>query len=287
MLIASLPVAAAAELPVPSLRGRVNDLAQVLDAATAARLERSLADFEAETSHQIAVLTVPSLAGEPIETFAFRVAESWRLGHEGADDGILLVVAPNDRRARIEVGYGLEGAVPDAIARRIIAEAMAPSFQRGDFAAGIEAGVAALIEAARHEKASIPPARQGEPHEDPLAVVFFAALLGSVVASPLRRVRRPAAALAAGAVGGGLAWLLLASLAWAAAAFGVAFGLGLLAPATIGGGPGWRRGGPILLPGGRGGGFGGGFGGGGFSGGGGGFSGGGGGFGGGGASGSW
>lgn len=264
---------------MPPLRGRVNDLANVLDAAAAARLERSLADFEAETTHQIAVLTVPSLAGEPIEPFAFRVAEAWRLGHEGADNGILVVVAPRDRRARIEVGYGLEGAVPDAIARRIIAEGMAPHFQRGDFGAGIEAGVGALMEAARHETVSLPPARRGAPHEDPLSVVFFAALLGSLLASPLRRARRPAASLAGGGVGGGIAWLLLASLGWAAAAFAIAFALGLVAPGAIGGGPGRRRGGPVFVPGG---GWGGGFGGGG-----GGFRGGGGRFGGGGASGSW
>jgi uncharacterized protein len=261
---------------VPALQGRVNDLAGALDAAAAARLEQSLAEFEAETSHQIAVLTVPSLEGEPIEPFALRVAEAWRLGHEGADNGILVLVAPRDRRARIEVGYGLEGAVPDAIAKRVLEDVMFPHFRRGDFGAGIEAGVGALMQAARGERVSLPPAREGAPHADPLAVVFFAALLGTLLASPLRGVRRPAASLAGGAVGGGLAWLLLASLGWSAAAFAVAFALGLVAPEAL---AGRRGGGPVFAPrGGWGGGFGGG---------GGGFRGGGGGFGGGGASGSW
>jgi hypothetical protein len=119
-----------AELPVPPLRGRVNDLAGTLDPDVAARLEGRLADFERETTHQIAVLTIPSLEGEPIEPFALRVAEAWRLGQAGVDNGILLVVAPRDRRARIEVGYGLEGVVPDAIAAPASRRAWARSCRR-------------------------------------------------------------------------------------------------------------------------------------------------------------
>ena len=271
--------AARAELPVPPLRARVNDLAGVLDPPAAARLETRLEAFERETTHQIAVLTVPSLEGEAIEPFALRVAEAWQLGPAGVDNGILLVVAPGDRRARIEVGYGLEGAVPDAIAKRVLEDVMFPHFRRGDFGAGIEAGAGALMQAARGEQVDVPrstpPARRGAPHGDPLAVVFFAALLGTVLAAPLRRAR-PLSSLVGGAASGGLTWLLLASLGWAAAAFVIAFVFGLGGP--VGGGRG-RRGGHIFLPGGgwgRGGGFGGG-----------GFGGGGGGFGGGGASGSW
>lgn len=278
-LAAALLVAgsAGALVPVPPLRGRVNDLAGVLDPAAARRLEAALAAFEAETSHQIAVLTVPSLEGEAIEPFALRVAEAWRLGQAGADNGILVVVAPVDRRARIEVGYGLEGVVPDAIAKRVLEDVMFPHFRRGDFAAGIEAGVDALMAAARGERVALPPAREGAPHADPLSVVFFAALVGTIFASPLRR-RPPLASLASGAAGGLLAWALLASLGWAAVGFALGFAMGLVSPGAIGGGRG-RRGGPIFVPGG---GFGGrgGFGGGGFGGGGGGF-------GGGGASGSW
>jgi len=262
---------------VPPLRGRVNDLAGVLDPEAARRIEARLAAFEQETTHQIAVLTVPGLEGEPIESFAFRVAEVWQLGQKGVDNGILLVVAPRERRARIEVGYGLEGAVPDAIAKRVLEDVMFAHFRRGDFAAGIEAGVEALMQAARGERVTLPPARERAPHADPTAVVFFAALLGTLLTAPLRRSRRPLASLVGGGIGGGITWLLLASLGWSAFAFALAAVFSLLGSAAL---RGPRRGG-VFVPGG---GWSGGFGGGGF---GGGFGGGGGGFGGGGASGSW
>lgn len=118
----------------------------MLDPAAAARLDAQLAAFEAETTHQIVVLTVPSLEGEAIEPFALRVAERWRLGQAGADNGILVVVAPKDRRARIEVGYGLEGSLTDAAASRIIREAIAPKFKGGDFDGGTIAGVQAIAQ---------------------------------------------------------------------------------------------------------------------------------------------
>src|SRR5262249_51055727 len=120
LLALALLAGGAAEAPTPLLRARVPDLAGLLPPADAARLEAKLAAFERETSHQIAVLTVPSLGGEPIETFAHRAAEQARLGQQGVDNGILLVIAVQDRRARVEGGYGLEGAVPAAIAKRIV-----------------------------------------------------------------------------------------------------------------------------------------------------------------------
>ena len=278
MLAAALLAAqlSSAELAVPPLRARVNDLAGVMEPAASARLEARLADFERETSHQIAVLTVPTLEGEPIETFALRVAEAWKLGQAGADNGILVLVASRDRRARIEVGYGLEGVVPDVVAKRVLEDVMFPHFRTGDFAGGIEAGVDSLMSAARGEVVEAPPARRGAPHADPFAIVFLAALAGSVVAAPLRRAR-PLAALVGGTIGGGLTWWLLASLAWAAASFAFGALLGALGPSSLGGGRRRGRfGAPVFLPGG-----------GGFGGRGGGFGGGGGGFGGGGASGSW
>jgi len=266
---------------VPALRARVTDLAQILTPDQTQRLEETLARYESETGHQIAVLTVPTLDGEPIESFSMRVVESWKLGSKGADNGVLLVVAPRERRVRIEVGYGLEGAIPDAIANRVIDEVIAPHFRAGDYAGGIGAAAEALMAAARGDALPVErrPARRGAPHQDPLSALFFAALFGSFFTAPFRRVR-PVRALLGGAVSGGLAWLLLASLGWAAAGFAIGALLGLIGPGAGGmggrGGRGW--GGPVFLPGG--GGFGGG-------GGGGGFGGGGGGFGGGGASGSW
>jgi uncharacterized protein len=253
----------------------------VLPPDVEARLEAKLAVFEQETTHQIAVLTVLTLEGEPIESYALRVAETWKLGQKGLDNGLLLVVAPQDRRARVEVGYGLEGVVPDAVAKRVLEDAAIPYFRRNDYASGIEVGVDALMAAARGETIPIErrPAREGSPHEDPLSAVFFGAILALVFSAPFRRVR-PLGALVGGTASGGLTWLLLASLGWAAVGFLLGALLGGIGPGMTGGGRrgrGWQ--GPVFVPGG------GGFGGGGF--GGGGFRGGGGGFGGGGASGSW
>ncbi|MDJ0869752.1 MAG: TPM domain-containing protein, partial [Myxococcota bacterium] len=137
-MLAALAAAAPAraELPVPALRARVNDTAGLIPAARERRLEDELARFEAETSHQIAVLTVASLEGEPIESFSLRVVEDWQLGQAGADNGLLILVASQDRQARVEVGYGLEGVVPDVIAKRILEDVMFGHFRAGDFAAG-------------------------------------------------------------------------------------------------------------------------------------------------------
>jgi uncharacterized protein len=265
----------------------VTDLARLLPADRAQRLEQVLARYESETGHQIAVLTVPTLGGEPIESFAMRVAESWRLGQKGADNGLLLVIAAQDRKARIEVGYGLEGVVPDAVAKRVIDDVMVPRFREGDFASGIEAASQALMAAARGEE--IPDAlRRRAPAgarrgSDPIAMVLFASMLSSFLWLPFRGGRmRPFGAALGGATSGILVYVFLASLAWAALGFALGLLFGWLGPGPGGLGRGRGGFGPVGW---GGGGFGGG--GGGFGGGGGGFSGGGGGFGGGGASGSW
>ena len=283
---AAVPIAWA-EIPVPPLRARVTDAADLLPPAAEARLEAQLAEFERETAHQVAVLTVPTTDGEPIEVFSLRVVESWKLGQKDLDTGLLLVVAAQDRRARVEVGYGLEGVVPDAVAKRVLEDVMFPRFRAGDPAGGIEAGVAALLQAARGEVVPLerrPPARGGAPHEDPLAVLLFAVGFGAIGTAMLfgRALRRARGlrALLAGFASGGLCGFLLGSAGWAALAFGLGGLAGFVLPAlaeAAGRGGAWHPGG----------GFGrGGFGGGGF-GGGGGVGGGGGGFGGGGASGGW
>ena len=265
----------------------MNDLADVLPAGREARLEERLAAYERETSHQIVLLTVPSLAGDPIEDFSIRVAEAWRIGHAGLDNGIIVIVAPRDREVRIEVGYGLEGVVPDAIAARVLREHMLPAFREGRMADGIEAGIDALMAAARGE--AIPAERRPRARGAPgpgdvgelLPGVFFSALFGSMLALPVRRRSRVLGAGLGGVVGGGLAYLLVASLfaAGGAALLAVLFGLHDLTVLN-------RRRDRFGRWEDYGGGFGGGFGGG--SGGSdGGFSGGGGGFGGGGASGRW
>jgi len=137
-------VTAAAAREVPYLGGRVNDLADLLSAPAEARLDARLAAVEAATRAQVAVLTVPSLEGDPIEDYGIHVVETWKLGDADADNGVLLLVARDERQMRIEVGYGLEPVVPDILAVRILREIIEPRFQAGDFDGGVEAGVEAL-----------------------------------------------------------------------------------------------------------------------------------------------
>jgi uncharacterized protein len=142
MLLAAMSASA---LTVPYLTGRVTDNAEILSASMRKSLTEQLKAHEARTGNQIAVLTVPSLEGESIEEYAVDVFKEWKLGQKGKDNGVLVIVAPNDRRMRIEVGYGLEGALPDSAAGSIIRNAMTPRFKSGDYDGGIEAGVGAII----------------------------------------------------------------------------------------------------------------------------------------------
>jgi uncharacterized protein len=259
------------EVKVPPLTQRVTDLTATLDAQQIQTLESRLAAFEAKKGAQLAVLIVPSTKPETIEQFSIRVVDKWKLGRKGVDDGALLLIAKNDRTLRIEVGYGLEGVLPDAIANRIIDEIIVPRFKRGDFYSGIESGLAAMMQVVNGEP--LPPPKRGSAangKNNIETLMFMAFVVVVAVGGMLRALfgRFPAALLVGGGLGL-LAWLTVAPLIIAVLAGVVAFIF-------------------VLLGGGRGfGGYGGGgFGGGGF-GGGGGFSGGGGGFGGGGASGSW
>jgi uncharacterized protein len=144
-------VSLALALDVPPLRGRVNDYAGVMSSEQARSLESRLAQFEQETGHQVAVLTIPTLGGEDIEGFSIRVAENWKLGKKGFDNGVILVVAVKDRRLRLEVGYGLEGVLPDAIAKRITSDYIVPRFRAQDYAGGIIAGIDAVLRVIKQE----------------------------------------------------------------------------------------------------------------------------------------
>jgi uncharacterized protein len=130
---------------VPYLSGRVVDNAEILNAETKRNLTARLKAHEQETSNQIAVLTVRSLEGESVESYAEQVFNTWKLGRKGKDNGVLVLVAPAERRMRIEVGYGLEGTLTDVAASRIVRNVMTPRFKEGNFDAGIEQGVAAII----------------------------------------------------------------------------------------------------------------------------------------------
>ena len=270
--------AGADDAPVPSLTGRVVDVTGTLTAGQKGDLEAKLAGFEQRKGSQIAVLIVGTTFPEPIEAYSIRVAEAWKIGRKAVDDGVLVVIARSDRAMRLEVGYGLEGAVPDAVAKRLIEESFTPRFREDDIYEGLSQGVDQLIRVidgeplpAPAQSVSGPDVRSIETYFVLFLVIVFA--VGGVLRAVLGRF--PAAALI-GAGTGAIAWFTAAPIFIAVLIGIVGFFLTLLGGGTGG-----------LPRGGRGGwGGGGGFGGGGF-GGGGGFSGGGGGFGGGGASGRW
>jgi len=269
-------------LPIPPLTARVTDLTQTLAPAETAALEAKLADWEARTSSQLAVLVVPTTQPEPIESYALRVAEKWKIGRKGQDNGALFLIAKNDRKMRIEVGYGLEGTLTDVTARRIIAENVAPAFRENRFAAGINAGVDRIIAVVAEGKPLPPPKSEsgrrpgGGFSFDTLLLILFVVV--PVVGGVLRRIfgRLLGSTVGAGIVGTA-AWLFVGSLVMAILAGIVAFVVMIF----FGLSGGMGRGGGWTSTGGGWGGSGGG------SSGGGGFSGGGGSFGGGGASGNW
>ena len=164
LLLALLALAAAARAQgaeVPYLTGRVVDNAEILKPDTQRRIAAELQAHEKKTTNQIAVLTVPSLGGESVEEYAVRVFEQWKLGRKGKDNGVLVVVVPQDRRMRIEVGYGLEGVLTDVAASRIIRDVMTPRFRAGDYDGGVSQGVAAIM--AQLEGKATAPAYAPEP----------------------------------------------------------------------------------------------------------------------------
>ena len=144
---------------VPPLAGRIVDTAHVLSATDVVSLTKLLADYEHETHHQIAVLTIPTLGGEKIEAFSLRVAEVWRLGYAGWDNGILVTLAMQEHRIRIELGTGMERYISDPIAKSIIVETMTPAFHTGDFAGGLRAGLMRLMDEARKYRIRDPSLR--------------------------------------------------------------------------------------------------------------------------------
>lgn len=266
---------AEAQIAVPPLTGRVTDQTSTLSAEQKTVLDQTLQAFESRKGSQLAVLMVPTTAPETIEQYALRVAEQWKLGRKKVDDGAILVIAKNDRTLRIEVGYGLEGALNDATSKRIISEIITPRFKQGDFNGGIAAGVDRIIGVIDGEP--LPAPKENLASDNPginqyVPIIFVLALVvGGVLRSVMGRV--PGAIATGGAVAF-VAWLLAGAVSTALVAGVIALLFTLLSGGMGGHGLGHHRGG---------------FGTGGFGGGsrGGGFGGGGGGFGGGGASGRW
>lgn len=264
--VALFALSAWAQVAVPELSRRVTDLTATLTAGQIAALENKLATFEAKKGSQIAVLIVPTTEPEDIAQFGIRVADQWKIGRDKIDDGLILIVAKNDRRFRIEVGYGLEGVIPDAIAKRVIAETITPYFKAGDFNGGIEAGIRQLMGLIEGESLP-PPSKQSEGGEAPFVLLIFGGIIAGWLLSAM--MSRPAAGGVA-ALGSGVVGALLLGLTPVVLLASIFVFAGVASGFRSGGG--WSSGG--------GGGFGGG-------GGGGSWGGGGGGFGGGGSSGSW
>jgi uncharacterized protein len=279
LALAALASSAADTVPVPKLTGRVVDLSGTLDQAQQQAIAAKLAAFEQAKGSQVAVLLVPTIGAETIEEFATRVTDEWKLGRAGVDDGVLFVVAKQERRMRIQTGRGVQGVLTDALSRRIIAERVSPRFRAGDFAGGINDGVDAILKAIEGE--SLPAPAQSAPRakSSPVSSLenfFWMAFLvvpiaGSILRSLLGRF--VGASLTSGATGLA-AWLIFGSLFAGAIAAVIAFVavlfMGMNAMSARRGG-GWTSGGSW----GGGGGWSSGGGGGGFSGGGGGFDGGG------------
>jgi uncharacterized protein len=266
-----------ADVAVPPLQARVTDLTATLNAGQRQALEQELKVFEDRKGAQLAVLIVPTTEPEAIEQYGIRVVDAWQLGRKGIDDGLLLLIAKDDRKLRIEVGRGLEGVVPDAVAKRVIAEVITPFFKRGDFYGGIEAGVNRLIRIIDGEP--LPPPRQKDlrwsDYEDFLWISLFLVLaFGGMARSWFGRLT---GAGITGGIVGFVFWLIVGSLIGATVAGVIAFIVTLIIGLGGGGRGGgrWSSGGYSSSGGGWSGGGGGGF------------SGGGGSFGGGGASGSW
>jgi uncharacterized protein len=273
--------------PVPQLAARVTDTTGTLTAAQQGELEQKLAAFEQRKGAQVALLIVPTTEPEAIEQYSIRVADAWKLGREASDDGVLLLVALQDRALRIEVGDGLEGVLPDAIARRIIDDTIKPLFRQQDYHGGVSAGLDRIMRVVDGEPLPAPDRRWRQPADrigGLLPLLIFGAIAGGGLLRAL--LGRSLGAMATGGAIGGVVWLLSKVLAVSIGAGVLAFLISLFMGM---GGNALRRAGRGGWPGGFGGGFGGGLGrGGGFGGlGGGGFGGGGGGFSGGGASGRW
>jgi uncharacterized protein len=268
-------IAAADDIAVPPLKARVTDLTGTLSTAQIQSLDGTLREFERRKGSQVAVLMLPTTQPETIEQYSIRVAEAWKIGRARIDDGVILVIARDDRKLRIEVGYGLEGAIPDAVAKRIVSEVITPHFRQNDFYAGIVAGTDALMKLILGEP--LPAATQpGTARVRDYESMFVLLLVGSMIVGGMLTtlLGRFFGATVTGSIVGFAAWVVAGGLFAAVGAAVLAFIFTLVLGATgisRGGWGGWRGGGWSS---------------GGWSGGGG-FSGGGGGFGGGGASGSW
>lgn len=178
ILFGSVVVFAQSQIPPP--RGHVNDFANIIPDDVEQRLEQKLRDYEVQTTNEIAVVTVESLGGQTIEDYTMRLAEQWKVGKKGKDNGVILLVALKERMMRIEVGYGLEEVLSDAKAKLIIERALKPEFQKGNFGGGIEKGVVEIMKAITSPVASEPAAKEQKTESDSHAGIIMAIVFGSI-----------------------------------------------------------------------------------------------------------
>ncbi|WP_257196488.1 MULTISPECIES: TPM domain-containing protein [unclassified Bradyrhizobium] len=230
-LLLTFAIPASADVAVPELTGRVVDQTDTLSSGDIAALSQKLQDFESRKGSQIAVLIVPTTQPETIEQFSIRVAEAWKIGRKKVDDGAILVVAKSDRHLRIEVGYGLEGALTDVTSRRIIDEVITPKFRAGDFSAGISDGVDRMMRVIEGEPLPVPsPTVNFGSLDDlaPLAIVtlFVSVGIGGAFRAMLGRLL---GSLATGGIIAMLTWFILGSFALALALGVLGFIIGFIA----------------------------------------------------------
>jgi uncharacterized protein len=171
LLILAAAISAQALEVLPEPKGRVSDYTSTLSSSQIETLDRTLAEFENQTTNQIAVVLIPTLAGDSLEDYSIRLAEKWQIGQKGRDNGVILLIVTQDRKIRIEVGYGLEGVLPDSLAGDIIRQVIAPRFREGRFFEGVEAGVSAIMAATKGEYRATGPSKRGS--SDRSSISFF------------------------------------------------------------------------------------------------------------------
>ena len=224
-LLLCWPFAASADVAVPPLTGRVVDQTATLTPDQAATLENTLKAFEDRKGSQIAVLILPTTQPETIDQYSLRVVEQWKLGRKKVDDGVLLIVAKNDRKLRIEVGYGLEGALNDATAKRIIDEIITPKFRGGDFAGGIIEGVGKILSVIDGEPLPVPEKPRPTADFDQLGEYFPVILIVVIVGGTIFKAifGRLLGSVFTGVAIGSIAWFVVSALSLAAIAGFIAF----------------------------------------------------------------
>jgi len=195
---------------IPPLQSAVTDLTQTLSAEEQTALNQKLSQFSQQAGSQVAVLLLPSTQPEDIAQFSIRLAEAWKIGRAKEDDGLIIIVAKNDRKMRIEVGYGLEGAIPDAIAKRIISEQIAPAFKQGQFYQGLNLATDSLIKLIQGEQLPAPTKQSRQAHADDwmsmLPILMFAAIIGGAILKGMLG-DFPGSLVTGGLLGGLAGWL--------------------------------------------------------------------------------